>query len=343
MAVTTLTNERSGALPIREQRSRAVAGQLPITGALLLVGFAFFVSLIFAVLAKDRPHEYGKQRPPVDQLDSRDRGLQSKDVVAASDQMAMDLLALPELRDSAHRWLIAYVGLLVLSGFIQPYLPSSRSLAPNVITVFFVMNIGVVSTVTIILLAYSRGAKDKEAPPWSEIVLLLLAVAVSAYYIYHSHRIIYDLGYLYPTAADLVLGVVAIGLLLEACRRSIGLAFPVLVGIALAYAALGQYLPGVWGHGGFRWDDLVATFYLGPTGIYGSLMRISSTVIVIFVMFGALLVVTGGGDTFIRLSTAVAGRLSGGPAKAATLCSALFGSISGSTAAAAATAGAGRA
>lgn len=43
----------------------------------------------------DRPHEYGQQRPPVDRLDERDSGLQSKDVVSASDQMAMDLLALP--------------------------------------------------------------------------------------------------------------------------------------------------------------------------------------------------------------------------------------------------------
>jgi TRAP transporter 4TM/12TM fusion protein len=204
-------------------------------------------------------------------------------------------------------------------------------IAQNAIHVLFAL--------PIILLAYGRGARDKGRPPWTDLVLIALAIAVSAYYIFNSHRIIYDLGYLYPRPPDLVLGVVALGLLLEACRRSIGLAFPVLVAIAIAYATLGQYLPGVWGHGGFRWDDLIATFYLGPTGVYGSLMRISSTVIVIFVMFGALLVVTGGGDTFIRLSTAMAGRLSGGPAKAATLCSALFGSISGSTAANVATTG----
>lgn len=56
---------------------------------------------------EDRPHEYGEQRPPVDRLDSRDRGLQSKDVVAASDQMAMDILGgIPELNASPHRWLV---------------------------------------------------------------------------------------------------------------------------------------------------------------------------------------------------------------------------------------------
>jgi hypothetical protein len=55
----------------------------------------------------DKPHEYGQQRPPVEDLDARDRGLQSKDVVAASDQMAQDLLAqVPQLNQTGHRWTI---------------------------------------------------------------------------------------------------------------------------------------------------------------------------------------------------------------------------------------------
>lgn len=58
----------------------------------------------------DRPHEYGRQRPPVDQIDSRDRGLQSKDVVAASDQLAMDLMALPEINASPTQLTIVFTG-----------------------------------------------------------------------------------------------------------------------------------------------------------------------------------------------------------------------------------------
>ncbi|MCB8887933.1 TRAP transporter permease [Vreelandella malpeensis] len=191
----------------------------------------------------------------------------------------------------------------------------------------------------LIFLAYGARARDARRVPWYDLVPLVLSIWVNAHYILNFDRIIYDMGYLMPTTTDIVCGALAIVLLLEACRRAIGLAFPVLVLIALAYAAFGQHLPGVWGHGGFRWDDLVATFYMGPTGIFGSLMRTSSTVIVIFIMFGALLVTTGGGDTFMRLSNAVTGRMAGGPAKAATLCSALFGSISGSTAANVATTG----
>jgi|SRR5687768_3666177 hypothetical protein len=72
----------------------------------VLIASALLVAAAGACYS-DRPHEYGQQRPPVDRLDERDRGLQSKDVVSASDQMSMDLLALPELNDPrSPRWTI---------------------------------------------------------------------------------------------------------------------------------------------------------------------------------------------------------------------------------------------
>jgi len=67
-----------------------------LIGAAALIGGCFH----------DKPHEYGQQRPPVDELDRRDVGLQSKDVVQASDQMAMDLLSNRELNASHTRWTI---------------------------------------------------------------------------------------------------------------------------------------------------------------------------------------------------------------------------------------------
>jgi len=68
-------------------------------------------ALMLAVgCTSDKPREYGRQRPPVGDLDSRDRGLQSADVVQASDSMAMDLLALPELNASRERWTIVVTG-----------------------------------------------------------------------------------------------------------------------------------------------------------------------------------------------------------------------------------------
>src|SRR5689334_6411865 len=74
--------------------------------AIVLTGLLGMVALLGGGCAHDKPHEYGQQRPPVSELDSRDSGLQSKDVVQASDQMAMDLLADPTLNASHTRWTI---------------------------------------------------------------------------------------------------------------------------------------------------------------------------------------------------------------------------------------------
>src|SRR5204862_491624 len=71
----------------------------------LLAAVVIFAGAI-AGCSHDRPHEYGEERPPVDQLDSRDRGLQSKDVASATDQLAQDLLRLPEMNASKEQWTV---------------------------------------------------------------------------------------------------------------------------------------------------------------------------------------------------------------------------------------------
>jgi len=69
----------------------------------------------------DRPHEYGELRPPVDQVDPRDRGLGGKDLMAATDQMAQSLLALPELNASKTQWTI--VAAYMQNQTMQPGVP----------------------------------------------------------------------------------------------------------------------------------------------------------------------------------------------------------------------------
>ena len=54
----------------------------------------------------DKPHGYGRERPPIDELDGRDRGLQRKDVVSAADQMAQSLLGDPALNASQAQWVM---------------------------------------------------------------------------------------------------------------------------------------------------------------------------------------------------------------------------------------------
>lgn len=70
----------------------------------VLLSFGFLATL--AGCSDDRPHDYGQRRPDVGSLHPEDRGIQSKDLVEATDLMSIDLLGLPELNDSRQRWTI---------------------------------------------------------------------------------------------------------------------------------------------------------------------------------------------------------------------------------------------
>ena len=74
--------------------------------AVLTAAATAIISVAMAGGCAERPHEYGAQRPPVEQLSAGNAGLQSKDVVSATDQLATDLLSVPELNSSAKQWTI---------------------------------------------------------------------------------------------------------------------------------------------------------------------------------------------------------------------------------------------
>jgi len=179
----------------------------------------------------------------------------------------------------------------------------------------------------------------RNSVPIRDIVLTVLGLLGNIYYMLNFDRILYDLGYLSPTTMDLVFGGIMVTLVLEASRRTVGLVLPIIATVGLFYAYLGPYFPGDWAHSGFTLKDILASIYLGELGIYGAIIRVSACVIAIFVIFGGLLVQTGGGDVFIRLAYALTGRLTGGPPKVAVISSMFFGMISGSTAANVATTG----
>lgn len=92
-------------------------------------------------------------------------------------------------------------------------------------------------------------------------------------------------------------------------------------------------------HSGFELNELIANIGLSTQGIIGQMMGISATFIILFVIFGAMLEKSGAGQFFIDLAMSVFGRFRGGSAKVAVTSSALFGSISGSPVANAATTG----
>lgn len=110
-------------------------------------------------------------------------------------------------------------------------------------------------------------------------------------------------------------------LVLEGCRRTLGPALPLTAIAFIAYALASGRLGS---------DYIIDVMYLTTEGIFGIPLNVSATYLFLFVLFGALAERLGVGRFFIEFATAIAGRTTGGPAKVASLSSALFGSISGS-------------
>ncbi len=134
-----------------------------------------------------------------------------------------------------------------------------------------------------------------------------------------------------PITIDLVAAVIAILLMIEITRRCAGLVIPVLAVLFLSYALfLGKYFGGLWNFPGVSLSRILYRMYFAPDGIFGMIATISSTFVFLFVLFGAFLLKSGAGEFIIRLSIALMGRTSGGPAKVAVFSSGLMGSVSGS-------------
>ncbi|RFU68127.1 TRAP transporter permease [Peribacillus saganii] len=142
-----------------------------------------------------------------------------------------------------------------------------------------------------------------------------------------------------PITTDYIFAGITIVVLLEAARRCIGAFIPLLSIGAIVYALFGPFFLGVFGHAGFSLERLLYRLYMTTEGILGITLSTASTFIVIFILFGAFLNVSGASQLFNDLALALAGRKRGGPAQVAVISSALTGSLSGSAVANVATTG----
>ncbi|OAM73524.1 TRAP transporter permease [Devosia elaeis] len=124
----------------------------------------------------------------------------------------------------------------------------------------------------------------------------------------------------------LLLGVA----LLEAVRRTSGIALPLIIMFFVAITIFQQFLPGVLYGVGYPPGRILYSAYVGEAGFFGQPLRVAVSIILVYILFGSVMQVTGAGQWVIDLAMALTGRSRGGPAKASVLASAMFGSISGS-------------
>lgn len=175
--------------------------------------------------------------------------------------------------------------------------------------------------------------------PWYDIVLMLMAVLATGYVAIFIDRI-YD--YTFSGRLDTIGYILAFCLvvpLFEAVRRLIGLALPLIIITVVALTLLQPYLPGILYGRGVSYQRLVYSAYVSDVGVFGLPLGIAANVLMVFLIFGALMQISGAGSWIVNLALALTGWSRGGPAKAAVVASAMFGSISGSPTSNAATSG----
>ncbi len=129
---------------------------------------------------------------------------------------------------------------------------------------------------------------------------------------------------------DLWMGGLLLLLVLEATRRLMGPALPIITIVAVLYTFFGDRIPGMWGHFPIDHEQFITYQYLSTEGLFGIPLGVSASFIFLFIMFGAFLVKSGTGEFFINFANAIAGDYRGGPAKVSVVSSGFFGTISGS-------------
>src|SRR5438034_603208 len=173
--------------------------------------------------------------------------------------------------------------------------------------------------------------------PW-DVVAAAASVAILAYAIWGGED--FTDRATGPSQLDVVLGVIFIVLLLEATRRTSGWIMPVVALLFIAYAMLGPYLPPPWTHRGYTFSRLVGHLFITLEGIFGVAVDVSSSLIILFTIYGAFLQHSGAGKFFIDFSLALMGGKPNSAGRTVVLSSFLLGGPSGSVVATTVTIGA---
>ena len=133
-----------------------------------------------------------------------------------------------------------------------------------------------------------------------------------------------------PNQVDLLFGLALVFLVLEAARRTSGWIMPFVVMLFLVYAMVGPWLPAPWTHRGYDIGRLVGTMYMTLEGIFGTAVDVSSSLIILFTIYGAFLQFSGAGKFYLDFSFAALGGKPTGAGRTIVLSSFLLGGPSGS-------------
>ena len=129
---------------------------------------------------------------------------------------------------------------------------------------------------------------------------------------------------------DIIVGSILIFLVLDGTRRAVGWAMVFVAGLFMLHALYAHKFFGFFYGPPTRLAKYIDTLFMTSDGIYGIPLYVASTYIVLFIIFGAILIRSGVGRFFVDLAISLTGHRTGGPAKAAVVASGMTGTVYGS-------------
>ena len=175
-----------------------------------------------------------------------------------------------------------------------------------------------------------RTAADRFSLP--DIVLGVSALAVAIYLVtIYGTLMRNSTGTPFAPIGISLAAIAGSALILELTRRVAGLALVIIAGVFLAYVFVGHLMPGFLNSPKIEWARFFSQVYT-DAGILGPTTAVSSTYIILFIIFAAFLQASRVGEYFINFAFAAAGRARGGPAKVSIFASGLMGMINGTSA-----------
>ncbi|GAH01203.1 unnamed protein product, partial [marine sediment metagenome] len=190
---------------------------------------------------------------------------------------------------------------------------------------------GGMAVAVVIMLLHNPLAKRIEGGPvgvktllWAVDLALLIGFLYSVQHFFETYEGFWD-GIFMLSETEIATGLFGTLVILEAVRRAFGPILPIICGMALVYAVYGADLPGVLAHTGFSVEETITAVWFSFDGVYGRVTGLVSSIVLVFITFGAVLEATGASAILLKLATAATARIRGGTAHAAIVASALFG------------------
>lgn len=177
---------------------------------------------------------------------------------------------------------------------------------------------------TLVYLGTLRVIKRRSL--WS-LTLLGMGIFVMIYFLTHFREL--ELMIQIPNTEQIIVGILLVIVVIEATRQAWGPILPIVALIFIAYFFLGHLLPPPFHHSYVDPSCVVAFLGIGLMGIFGIVLGVSANIVFLFILFGGLLLSTGGVHFILEVGKLVGKRLVSGPAQTAVVASALIGTVTG--------------